>query len=125
MRGMPRTALAASALLIAALTTAACGAHSPSAQTPSAASPGSEPWRFKPGEKAKCRDTAVARRIAAAKALPYESNENGITSQPDEVRRAGRPRAEVQAQAESWQKLSPADRLFQLCYAVDQGFSRD
>jgi hypothetical protein len=102
----------------------ACASPAPPAATPSSETPASAPWSFAPGEQDACDTAAIKDRISKALALDTETDENSTLSPPSEVRAAGRPDAEVEYQEAVWHDLSPSDRLFKLCFAVQQGFER-
>jgi hypothetical protein len=115
-----------SGLLICAVVgaLAACASPAPPAATLSSETPVSAPWSFAPGEQDACVTAPIKERISEALALDTETDENSTLSPPSEVRAAGRPDAEVEYQEAVWHDLSPSDRLFKLCFAVQQGFER-
>jgi hypothetical protein len=115
-----------SGLLICAVVgaLAACASPAPPAATLSSETPVSAPWTFAPGEQDACDTAAIKDRISEALALDTETDENSTLSPPSEVRAAARPDAEVAYQEAVWRNLSPSNRLFKLCFAVQQGFER-
>ncbi|AMM20048.1 hypothetical protein AX769_07560 [Frondihabitans sp. PAMC 28766] len=66
----------------------------------------------------------VKGRIAKAKASNIESNENSVLETPDELDRSLVTDAQYEEQVGEWKKLSPDDRIYQLCLAIDQHFDR-
>ncbi|ARC56039.1 hypothetical protein AS850_02990 [Frondihabitans sp. 762G35] len=103
---------------------AACASPAPPAATLSSETPVSAPWSFASGEQKACDAPAIKDRIREALALDTETDENSTLSPPSEVRAAGRHDAEVEYQEAVWRDLPPSDRLFKLCFAVQQGFER-
>ncbi|WP_157887501.1 hypothetical protein [Frondihabitans sp. PAMC 28766] len=113
------------AVLVVVGLTACAGRSVPGAAGTAASSASSQVlWQFHPGERERCSEQMVKGRIAKAKASNIESNENSVLETPDELDRSLVTDAQYEEQVGEWKKLSPDDRIYQLCLAIDQHFDR-
>lgn len=68
-----------------------------------------------PEERQTCDDPEMVERLAAANASPVEDSTNSILVPPQEILEVSGSWAKAVAQKETWDELSPSDRLFNLC----------